>query len=120
MGESAEEVRKLRRQRSALARFGNFALRAQSDLLMILREAARVCAESLSVPFAKVWRYRVAENDFIVEAGYGWEAGVVGHAVSSADANSPHGRAFITGQPSICVDRRQNNDFQPPAFYAEH
>ena len=120
MGESAEEVRKLLRQQSALARFGSFALRAQSDLLMILTEAARVCAEGLSVPFAKVWRYRVAENDFIVEAGYGWEAGVVGHVVSSADANSPHGRAFITGQPSICGDLRQNNDFQLPAFYAEH
>ena len=84
MDESAAEIRKLLHQQSALARFGSFALR-QSDLQVVLTEAARVCAEGLSVPFAKVWRYRVAENDFIVEAGYGWEAGVVGHVARDAD-----------------------------------
>jgi two-component sensor histidine kinase len=113
------EVRKLLRQQTAIASFGSFALR-QSDLLKVLTEAARVCAEGLGVPFSKVCRYREKENDLLIEAGYGWKRGVVGNVVSRSDATSPQGRAFITGQPSICNDLRQENDFKLPPFYAEH
>jgi two-component sensor histidine kinase len=113
------ENQKLLRQQAAVAGFGSFALR-QSDLLTILTEAARVCADGLSVPFCKVCRYRAAENDLLIEAGHGWHEGVVGHVVSRADESSPQGRAFITGEPSICNDLRQDNHFVLPPFYAEH
>ncbi|HAQ01409.1 MAG TPA: histidine kinase, partial [Rhodospirillum rubrum] len=82
--------------------------------------AARLCAEGLSVPFCKVCRYRAAENDLLVVAGYGWNPGVVGHVVSRADLTSPQGRAFITGNPSICDDVSREVDFELPSFYAEH
>ena len=107
MDDDASRVRKLLRQQAAVASFGSFALR-QSDLQKVLSEAARVCAEGLSVRFSKVCRYRAAENDLLIEAGYGWQAGVVGHVVSRADATSPQGRAFATGEPSICNDLRIN------------
>ncbi len=119
MDDTVERVRKLLRQQAAIASFGSFALR-QGDLLKVLTEAARVCAEGLSVPFCKVCRYRVEENDLLIEAGHGWHAGVVGHVVSRADATSPQGRAFITGQPSICNDLRKDNDYELPPFYAAH
>jgi len=119
MNENAIQVRKLLRQQAAIAHFGSFALR-ESDLLKVLTEAARVCAECLSVPFSKVCRYRTEENDLLVEAGYGWHAGLIGNVVSRADETSPQGRAFITGKPSICNDLREDNDFKLPAFYAEH
>ena len=119
MGDDAAKVRKLLRQQAAIAGFGSFALR-QSDLLKVLTEAARVCAEGLSVPFCKVCRYRAAENDLLIEAGHGWQAGVVGHVVSRADASSPQGRAFITGEPSICNDLHTDNNFELPPFYAAH
>jgi two-component sensor histidine kinase len=119
MNDADAMIRKLLRQQAAIAGFGSFALH-QSDLLKILTEAAKVCAEGLSVPFSKVCRYREAENDLLIEAGHGWKAGVVGNVVSRADETSPQGRAFITGQPSICNDLRRDNDFVLPAFYAEH
>ena len=119
MADPAAEVRKLLRQQAAIANFGSFALR-QNDLMLVLTEAARVCAEGLSVPFSKVCRYRPAENDLLIEAGYGWKAGVIGNVVSRADETSPQGRAFATGQPSICNDLRRDNEFKLPAFYAEH
>jgi len=119
MNDDAARVRKLLCQQAALATFGSFALR-QSDLLKVLSEAARVCAEGLSVPFCKVCRYRAEENDLLIEAGHGWQAGVVGHVVSRADATSPQGLAFTTGQPSICNDLRTDNNFELPAFYAAH
>jgi two-component sensor histidine kinase len=119
MLDAAAKVRKLLRQQAAVAGFGSFALR-QSDLLTVLTEAARVCAEGLDVPFSKVCRYRAAENDLLIEAGYGWQPGVVGHVVSRADASSPQGRAFATGEPSICNDLHKDNDFELPPFYAAH
>lgn len=119
MNEADARVRKLLRQSAAIAGFGSFALR-QSDLMKVLTEAAKVCAEGLSVPFSKVCRYREAENDLLIEAGFGWKAGVVGEVVSRADETSPQGRAFITGQPSICNDLRKDNDLELPPFYAAH
>jgi two-component sensor histidine kinase len=119
MPELAHEIRILRRQQAAIAGFGSFALR-QSDLLKILTEAAKVCAEGLSVPFCKVCRYRIKENDLLIEAGYGWHEGVIGHVVSRADKSSPQGRAFITGEPSICNDLRKDRDLNLPPFYADH
>ena len=115
----AARVGKLLRQQAALASFGSFALR-ENDLLKILSEAARVCAEGLSAPFCKVCRYRVVENDLLIEAGYGWQPGVVGHVVSRADGSSPQGRAFISGKPSICRDLHKDNHFELPPFYDAH
>ena len=119
MDEHASRVNVLLRQQAAIARFGSFALR-QNDLLAVLTEAARVCADGLSVPFCKVCRYRPEENDLLVEAGFGWQPGVVGVVISRADTSSPQGRAFVSGQPSICNDLRRDNQFDLPAFYAAH
>jgi two-component sensor histidine kinase len=119
MSDLTVEIQMLRRQQAAVAGFGSFALR-ESNLLKILTEAARICAEGLSVPFCKVCRYRSEENDLLIEAGFGWHEGVVGHVISRADQSSPQGRAFITGEPSICNDLRKDNKFKLPPFYAEH
>ena len=119
MDEDAATVRKLLRQQAAIAGFGSFA-RREDDLLKILTRAAEVCAEGLDVPFSKVCRYRPAENDLLIEAGFGWKAGVIGHVVSRADASSLQGRAFATGEPSICNDLRKDGSLVLPAFYAAH
>jgi two-component sensor histidine kinase len=119
MNDDAARVGKLLRQQAALASFGGFALR-QDDLLKVLNEAARVCAEGLGVPFSKVCRYRAEENDLLVVAGFGWKDGVIGNVVSRADKSSPQGLAFTTGQPSICNDLHTNTDFKLPSFYGDH
>jgi two-component sensor histidine kinase len=106
-------------QQAELAKFGSFAFR-ESDLHKVLTEAARVCADCLGVPFAKICRYREAENDLLVEAGHGWHAGVVGSVVSAADKKSTQGRAFVTGEPVIVENLSTNHSFALPAFYAQH
>jgi two-component sensor histidine kinase len=118
MGDDAKNVRKLLRQQAAVASFGSFALR-HSDLRKILTEAARACAAGIGVPYAKVCKYRAAENDLLIEAGHGWKAGVVG-TIESTDPSSPQGRAFVTGKPSIFNDLRNGNSFELPSFYAAH
>jgi signal transduction histidine kinase len=107
----AAKMQKLLHQQTAIARFGSFALR-ELDLTHILGEAVRVCAEGLGVPFSQVCRYRAENNDLVVAAGYGWRDQVIGHVVSRADMSSPPGRAFTTGEPSIC--------YELPPSYAAH
>ena len=109
----------LRRQQAALANFGTFAFH-EPELEKILTEAARVCAECLQIPFAKICRYRPEQNDLLVVAGCGWHAGVIGNVVSKADETSTQGRAFVTGKPVILEDVEQNGSLILPAFYAEH
>ncbi len=118
-GSKSNEIRKLRRQQKVLADFGGFAL-GERDLNRVLMEAARVCAECFEVPFCKICRFRPEENDLLVEAGVGWHQGVIGRVVSRADASSPQGRAFSTGEPVICGDLSKDLTFVLPSFYAEH
>ena len=113
------EIERLRRQQGALADFGSFAFR-EDKLLAVLTEAARICAQSLDVPFAKICRYRPEEDDLFVVAGCGWRGGVVGKVVSRADETSTQGRAFVTGEPVILEDVSKNNSYALPPFYAEH
>ena len=111
------KTQKLLRQQAAIARLGSFALR-EWDLMKILTEAARACAEGLGMPFSKVYQYRAEQSDLVVVAGYGWQDGVVGHVVSRADISSPQGRAFTTGKPSICDDLQAAADDLPPSYAA--
>jgi two-component sensor histidine kinase len=116
---SEHTVEKLLRQQAALAAFGSFAFR-EPDLLKILTEAARICAASLEVPFCKVCRYRAVEDDLLIEAGCGWDLGVVGHVISQANESSPQGRAYTTGEPVIISNLSEANNLTLPAFYPQH
>ncbi len=112
-------IEKLLRQQAALADFGSFAF-GETDLQKILTEAARICAESLGVPFSKICQYRSVSNDLLVVAGHGWKSNVVGHVISQADESSTQGRAFVTGEPVILEDINKNNSYDLPDFYSEH
>ena len=113
------EIQRLLRQQAAIATFGSFALR-ETSLKAILDEATRVCAEGLNVPFCKICRYRPGQDDLVGVAGVGWKEGVVQHFISKADISSPQGRAFITGNPSICYNLGADTTFRLPPFYAEY
>jgi two-component sensor histidine kinase len=115
----AAQITKLHRQATSLAEFGTFAFR-EGDLGTVLAEAARVCAQSLDVPYSKICKYQIADNDLRVVAGCGWNEGVVGYALSVADESSPQGRAFITGQPQTCSNITETATYRLPHFYPEH
>jgi two-component sensor histidine kinase len=112
-------IERLLRQQAALAAFGSFAFH-ETDLQKILTEAARICATSLGVPFCKICRHREAEDDLLIEAGWGWHPGVIGRVISQADESSPQGRAYVTGEPVIIRNLQQANNLALPAFYPQH
>ena len=116
---SGDKLAGLRRQQAALAKFGTYAL-GESAFGKVLAEAARVCAEGLDMTFCAICKFRREEDDLLMEAGVGWDHGVIGRAASRADESSPQGRAFITGQPVVCGDLNEDATFLLPSFYAQH
>jgi two-component sensor histidine kinase len=111
-------VKKLRTQQRALSEFGSFAFRSP-DLHTILTRAAVACAAGLDVPLCKVCRYRVAQNDLIIEAGHGWQPNIIGTSVARADGSSPGGHAFVSKRPIICDDLSKT-DYVLSPVYAQH
>ncbi len=117
--EIARENKRLRQQQAQLAKFGSFAL-GEHDLGSVLMEAARVCTQCLEVFHCAIYRYRHEENELILDAGVGWDQGVVGRVVSRADDTTPHGRALIGRVPVTCGDLRKDTTFVQPAIYSDH
>ena len=72
------------------------------------------------MPYAKICRYRAEHDDLLVQAGCGWNEGVIGYVVSPADETSTQGRAFVTGEPVILEDLSKNNTYALPPFYGDH
>src|SRR5581483_7461552 len=97
---SVEALRLRVRQQALLAEYGVLALKG-TPFSQLLHEAAAVVAEGLKAEFAKVLKYLPQENRFLVCAGVGWEADVVGVATIGADTESPAGYALQTGKAVI-------------------
>lgn len=110
---------RVHRQQAALAAFGNFASH-EANLDVVFAEAVRVCAKGLASRYCKVSRYRREKNDLLLEAGFGWQPGIVGYFAAAANGRTPQGRAFVTGKPSICNDLRLSGDFDLPGLHTDH
>jgi two-component sensor histidine kinase len=117
-GPIAEIERRLAQQ-ALIAEFGRFALK-NHDLDAILTEAARLAADGLGVPFAKVLEKQAEENAFLLRAGVGWQPGIVGRIRIGADLESPAGYAFKTGEPVISNHLAEEKRFRTPKVMADH
>jgi len=107
------------RQQQHVAALGDLALRGASfdDLLT---EAARLAADGLGTPLAKVLEHIPAENSLLLRAGVGWREGVVGVVKFATDTASPAGYALQTGAPVISNHLAAEARFRTPALLAEH
>jgi two-component sensor histidine kinase len=107
------------RQQEILAELGVTALQGASfDTL--LADTARLAAEGLRAEFCKVLEYIPADNELLVRAGVGWDAGVVGTARIGADLASPAGFALRTGKPVISNHLENEERFRTPEILRQH
>jgi two-component sensor histidine kinase len=107
------------RQQEILAELGVFSLRGPS-LGQLLDRTARLTAEGLEAEFCKVLEFLPDENRFLVRAGVGWDAGVVGSAKVDADLASPGGFALRTGKPVISNHLENEVRFKTPELLIRH
>jgi two-component sensor histidine kinase len=107
------------RQQEILAELGVGALQG-AGFEQLLADTARVTAEGLRTEFCKVLEYIPAENRFLVRAGVGWDAGIVGVATIGADLASPAGFALKTGRPVISNHLESEERFRTPEILVKH
>ena len=107
------------RQQEILSELGVIALQgARFDQL--LSDTVRLTAEGLRVQFCKVLEYIPAENRLLVQAGVGWNPGIVGVTSIGADLASPAGFALRTGKPVISNHLENEERFRTPEVLAQH
>ena len=120
MGEVEEaDGRKLLRQQTILARFGEVALKSD-NLDAILTEACRLVGEALGTDLAKVMELRDNGETLFVRAGVGWKPGVVGGTTVKASDDTSEGHAIKMGVPMISHDITEETRFSYPSFLTEH
>jgi len=117
--EHSDRAAALIRERKAFAEFGRYALQ-EADLDKVLAEAARLCAEGLGVPYAKVLEYRPDANDLVVRAGVGWKQNVIGLAIARAEMSDPSGRTLLARRPVVIDDINEAGAYNLPPLYPEH
>ncbi|SFV25804.1 sensor histidine kinase [Hyphomicrobium facile] len=106
-------------QQEILAELGVTALQG-ATFEELLSETARQAARGLRADFCKVLEFLPGENRFLVRAGVGWNAGVVGVATVGADTESPAGFALRTGKAVISNHLGNEERFRTPEILAAH
>ena len=107
------------RQQEILAELGVSALQG-SPFEKLLADTVRLTAEGLRVKFCKVLEYLPTENRLLVQAGVGWDPGIVGVASLGADLASPAGYALRTGKPVISNHLENEERFRTPELLVQH
>ena len=97
------------------------AMASQSDDLQALQqEACRVAAEGLEAEFAKLLVYQAEHQDFLVQAGVGWQPGVIGQSRLAADTGTAAGFAWHTGESVISNTLGTDERFRVPALLVDY
>lgn len=106
------------RQQEAIAGMGQQILRA-GRVEDLLEEVARVVAEMLDVEYAKVLRLLPDGRDFVLEAGWGWTAGV-GQVIVPGNDDSQAGFTLRQGGSVVVTDLPTETRFHGPALLVDH
>lgn len=117
--DSPDELRVRVRQGELISQFSRLAL-SDTGFDELLGAAARIAADGLGAPLAKVLQHRPGEDTLLVRAGFGWRPGVVGQARLAADLGSPAGYAMKTGASVISNHLDREDRFRTPALMVEH
>ena len=107
------------RQQTALARFGELALKAD-DLDEILTEACRLIGEALGTDLAKVMELQPDGKTLLARAGVGWKSGVVGTARVKVSDDTSEAHALKTGKPMTSPDIAVEKRFNYPPFLIDN
>ena len=109
----------LLQQQTALARFGELALKSD-DLDEVLTEACHLVGEALGTDLAKVMELKEDGETLFVRARVGWKPGVVGEATTKASDKTSEGHALKTGGPMISPDIAKETRFSYPPFLVDN
>jgi PAS domain S-box-containing protein len=114
-----EELKARARQQAAVAELGQRAL-ANPPLAELFDDAVDLVAHTLDVEYCKILQLLPDGKDLRLQAGVGWKAGLVGHALVDAGADSQAGYTLLTKEPVIVEDLRTETRFRGTRLLHDH
>ena len=108
-----EELATRAQQQAAIAELSQRALTA-GNLSSLLNEAVAGIAETLGVEICSALELLPDGDAFLVKAGVGWKAGVVGSLKIPAGASSPAGYTLLRNEPVVFGDLEHETRFEAP------
>jgi two-component sensor histidine kinase len=114
--ETLNRIREYQRTLDALSRIGGEVLPPDRLMHHVAAQVSRVT----HIERAKIMRYRPDKGDLLIEAGVGWNPGVVGNATLAVDHRSPAGCAYQTGAPVAIHNLHETPEFRVPELLREH
>ncbi|MGB9952239.1 PAS domain S-box protein [Haloarcula marismortui] len=106
-------------QQSVLAALGESAL-SGCGLQTLFEETVALVSDALGTEYSKVLEYRSDSDDFLLQAGVGWQDGLVGNAAVGADEESQAGHTLQVGGPVVVEDLRTEDRFRGPPLLLDH
>jgi two-component sensor histidine kinase len=115
-GATLARVRDYQQVLAAFSRVAGNALPREKLLHHATAQVARVT----HIQHVKILRYRPDKGDLLLEAGVGWNPGVVGHATLGVDDRSPPGRTIQTGAPVAVEHLPDDREYRYSELLKEH
>jgi diguanylate cyclase (GGDEF)-like protein/PAS domain S-box-containing protein len=106
-------------QQAAVACLGQLAL-VSNDLAPLLDKAVTLIAQVLEVTLCGIWQQLPNHSTLLLQAGVGWQDGLVGSALVGTQPNSHLGYALVTPQPVLIRDFRIDTRFSGPPLLHNH
>jgi PAS domain S-box-containing protein len=107
------------RQQAAVAQLGQRAL-ANPPLISLFDEAVMLVAKTLEAEYCKVLELLPGGETMLLQAGVGWQEGLVGKAVVDTGLDSQAGFTLLTDEPVIVTDLTTDVRFNGPALLTDH
>jgi diguanylate cyclase (GGDEF)-like protein/PAS domain S-box-containing protein len=106
-------------QQAAVAELGQVAL-AGTDLSVLMHHATQLIAQVLSVPLSGIWELLPGGSVLLLQAGVGWQRGLVGLAMMGTQVSSLLGYALLTSKPVRIEDLRVETRFEGSPLLHNH
>jgi two-component sensor histidine kinase len=113
------ELRSRARQQEALAQLGQRAL-VETDINILLNDVVTTIALTLAVDFVKIIELLPGDNDLVLRAGFGWQAGTVGCIIMSKERDGYARHILGSAVPVITEDFAAETRFAVPQYLRDH
>ncbi len=105
-------------QQTVVAALGQFA--QVGDISDLLDQVVLLVSQTIEVEFCEVLELMPDGRKLLLRAGCGWKHDYVGNATVDTDASSTIGYAFVTGEPIIVTDMKDEARFKQSDILTEH
>ncbi|MEP0917091.1 PAS domain S-box protein [Leptolyngbya sp. DQ-M1] len=106
-------------QQATVAQLGQLALES-SNLAQLLDEAVTLIAQVLGVTLCGIWQQLSNNSTLLLQAGVGWQEGLIGSTLVGTQSNSHLGYALLTQQPVLIKDFRTDTRFSGSPLLHNH